>query len=231
MKNKIKNIAIIVSGIVIIIFLIYIQNLKRDRDIIDHNYNTIKDSIEVISTKYDSVVWVKNSLILDKKDLIKELDLSKKEIKALEKKLQSTIAYYSSISGIIQHDTVTMHDTAWVEDKDINIISDYSDRWCDLSVYTIVNDTIATSTLERLKIDVPIQIGLTDDYKIFVKSDNPYFNCTNIESAIIDDSNIHKKERRLSSGLHAGIGMQYNILNKNIGVGPQVGIGINYRLF
>ena len=77
-------------------------------------------------------------------------------------------------------------------------------------------------------IPTPLTIGLTDDYKFFVVSDNPYLNITHINSNVIDGTNIYKKPKKWSISIQGGFGAQYDIISHNFGVGPYGGFGISY---
>ena len=73
-----------------------------------------------------------------------------------------------------------------------------------------------------LYMNVPLMLGLTDDYKFWVKTDNPYVTFTNIDGAVIDNSSV-KKDKRLHHGISLGFGFQYGLFGKQFDFGPQFG--------
>lgn len=230
MSEKVKDIALLILSIFIACLILIYQHTYENYNNAQHNYITMCDSMKVINTKYSGLVYENNSLITSKKDLQEQLDISKKEYKDLEKKLNSTIAYYSNLSGKVEYDTIIMTDTVWKVDDITYVRFSYMDKWAVVDGVTRM-DTKPQTTINLLSIDVPLHVGLTNDYTIFVNSDNPYVTFTDIQGAVIDGSKLYPKQKRFGVGLHAGFGVQYNLLRHNIGIGPQVGIGINYKIF
>ena len=74
-----------------------------------------------------------------------------------------------------------------------------------------------------------MKVGLTNDYTIFVESENPYLNITNIEGAVIDGSSIRPNKKKWNLSLHAGVGVHYGLFGQQVDVGPYVGAGISYN--
>ena len=78
---------------------------------------------------------------------------------------------------------------------------------------------------------LPLKVGITEDYTIFVTSPNPYFKASSIEGAVIDGSKFAKKPSRWTFSVYGGFGAQYGLINKQIDIGPQVSAGIGFRIF
>lgn len=70
--------------------------------------------------------------------------------------------------------------------------------------------------------DVPLTFYVTGK-EIAVKSKNPYVNFTEIQGA----RNI-TKPKRWNVGIQAGFGVGYNLLDKNLTLGPYIGVGVSY---
>ena len=83
------------------------------------------------------------------------------------------------------------------------------------------------TTIESLSMNVPLNVGLTNDYQIFVKTPNPYISFTNIEGAVIDNSILRPKKKRFSWGLHGGVGVMYDVIDKDIAIGPNASFGVH----
>jgi hypothetical protein len=76
--------------------------------------------------------------------------------------------------------------------------------------------------------DVPLEFGLTDGYKVFVKSSNPYVKFDEINSVVVDGSSVKKKQKRWHHGITAGFGVHYGLVQSNWDFGPGVMYGVTY---
>lgn len=228
--NKRSLIITVITTCIIICLIAYACKLKHSISIYEHNASVMHDSIETLTLKNGEHVSTINSYIIEKNQLSQCLDLDKQTIKELEKKLHSSVAHASSIDARVVYDTIATRDTIVVRDDvtTYNII--YSDKWLSLSGRSIIKDSIATTSFNTISISTPIQVGLTEDYQIWVKSDNPYLKISNIKSFVVDGSKIKQKTKRWGLGLQLGVGMQYGGVNKHIDIGPYIGVGISYNI-
>lgn len=224
----------IILLVFIIIWLLGNNTAKND------NIKIYKNNIEALSNELDSfrlknneLVVTKQNLILEKNELEEYLDISKKEIKELEKKLDSKIKYIASIEGKVTMDTVEIHDSIYIDPNgNMSLYFDYSDKWVTLaghSTQTTFDDFY--TTLDTLSMNVPLKVGLTDDRKIFVQSSNPYMNITDIKGAYVDESQLRKIINRFGLCFYLGWGVQYGVINQKFDTGPQGGFGIYYRIW
>jgi hypothetical protein len=207
------------------------KNLSNDLQNYEHNLNVSRDSIRTLILKNGEQLVTIGSYILEKKDLQKYLDISKSEIKELERKL-GKISYISNIQSVTVFDSIYIKDTITVTPENIikyNIT--YSDEWLRINGGGIIEGNYASTYFDSIAISTPLTVGLTDDYRIWVKSSNPYINITNIGGAVVQGSRLNQKQKRFGFGLSAGFGLQYGIQNKKIDYGPYVGIGITYKLW
>ena len=90
------------------------------------------------------------------------------------------------------------------------------------------NDKSKT-TIFDINVNTPLKVGLTNDLTIFVESENPYLNITNIEGEVVDGSALYPKKKRWNLSLHGGIGVHYGLFGQKVDVGPYVGAGISYN--
>ena len=77
----------------------------------------------------------------------------------------------------------------------------------------------------------PLKVGLMDNYTIFVTSDCPYFEVTDIEGAVVDKNKFVQKQRRFVIIVYAGFGGQYGLITRKFDVGPQAGVGVGIRIW
>lgn len=88
-----------------------------------------------------------------------------------------------------------------------------------------------------LELGMNLRLALFKDditKKIMIKADTDYpgIKFTELEGADIlyeDNSSTRDLRKRFSIGLSTGFGAMYNTQSNNIGVGPYIGIGLNYQ--
>lgn len=219
--------AVVLLGIIICIS----SNAKAKIDKAEHNIGALQDSIEVVQIKNGSLYYEKESLILEKKELEDHLNISKKEVRELERKLKSDLAYIADLEGQLNvgPEIVIRDSVVYVDNVPDYYKFSYNDNWLKFNGLTKFNDSsTATTTITDINIPIPLRVGLTDEYTIFVKSDNPYISFTDIQGAAIDVSRIVTKQKRWNVGLQAGLGAQYGLTSKTVDVGPYIGVGLSY---
>ena len=189
----------------------------------------MRDSMTIVQTKLGETLAERGSLILDKRELEDALGISHDQIKSYEKTLGSKLAYISKLESQLQvKDTITL--TKVVHDTLSNSYTgSYNDKWMSFNQKFILDKNPRFEVYD-ISMNVPLKVGLTNDYTIFVTSPNPYFHPTDIEGAVIDGSRFTKKQRRLNIGLYGGVGIGYGMIGKQLDIGPQVGVGIGYRI-
>ena len=220
----------LVALVLVIGGVLYVNsNLRRSNDNWRHNYEVLQDSVNVIKTHHDEVVFENGSLILERNELTKYLNITKDQIKDYEKIIKDKIAYISDLESQLHiKDTVTV--TIITHDTLTNSYPlQYRDRWLTFDgVFSLSNPTHPSLDLFNIKMDIPLRVGIGDNYRIFVTSPNPYFNITSIDGAVVDGGQFLKKKKRWHFGVWIGFGQQYGLINKKIDIGPQVGVGFGY---
>jgi hypothetical protein len=225
----------ILIGVIIGMFIIlgglvaYNQDLRKSNNNWKHNYEVLQDSVEVIQTKYGETLYENGSLIIEKKELEDALDISKKQIKDYEKKLNSDLAYIAKLEAQLSvKDTIKVTEVVY-EPLSNSYTMHYNDNWLSFGeIFSLKNPEKPTLNVFDIKMNVPLKVGITDDYHIFVTSPNPYFNVSSIEGAVIDGSQFAPKKQRWVFGIYMGIGGQYGLINKQLDFGPQVGAGVGF---
>lgn len=225
---------IIISIIEFLIFLFIltsINNCNQERiEKLDQNLIAARDSIEQVILINGHILSERDAYIIKTKQLEEVLKINQKERKDIEKKLNDKIAYISKIESNIRVDTLEVHDTVTVKDSStISINFNYNDNWLNFSGGTYYKNGKYKTQIFDINIQTPLKVGLTDDYTIFIESENPYLNITNIEGAVIDGSSLYKNIPRFHIGIQVGIGAHYGLFRQKVDIGPYAGVGITYK--
>jgi hypothetical protein len=230
-KSIISLIVEAVLFIGIISFGYKVMNGKLETS--EQNLIAYKGQVEQLELKNGDLITTRDSYLLDKKNLEEALNVSKSEVKELEKKLNSSLAYIANMESQVRIDTVTIvKDSIIYDEGDIaQIHFDYDDDWFGVKGTTDLTGPEITTSLYDIKMYVPIQWGMTDNYKIFVKSDNPYVSFTNLDGAVIDGSKLIPKQRKFGLSIQGGFGVNYDLISKQLGIGPHLGVGVHWRIW
>ena len=215
------------------IFSAIVVNLDYKLDQSNHNYETAQS--ELVQTKLENgnLLNEKQAYILTEEQLREELDISKQEMKELNRKLSSQAVYISKLEAEVQiKDTIEVPVKVIVKDSTCNNI-DYkfnynTDPW--LKFQGEFNSIQQHLRLYDIFVPIPLTIGLTKDYSIFVTSDNPYVKVSDINAVALQDFVAKTSKRKhWGFGVYAGWGIQYDLLHNTLGTGPQIGVGVLYR--
>lgn len=222
-------ISLFIEAVVFICIIIFgINYYNNQLDISDQNLNAYRGQLEQMELKNGELISVRDSYILRIQDLENQFDISKKEVRDLQRKLNSSLAYIAELKSNIRIDTiVTVKDTIIYKDKETDIRFIYNDDWLSFNGETKIMDDKPTTNIFNMNMNVPLKVGLSDDYQIFVQSDNPYVNFSSIEGAVIDKSKLRPKKKRWNIGVYGGFGIHYDMPTKSFGYGPQLGIGVS----
>lgn len=210
----------------LIIFIINNNNLSRDKRFLENNIIALNDTLHRAELRNESILYSKNALILEKKEIEKYLDISKKEVKEIEKELDSKIQLISEISSTILIDTITVVDSIYITHDSIYTKFKYDDNWFKFNGDVSVLDEMCNLRLYDVSVNTDLTVGLTDDNKVFATSSNPYLKINNIKSALTIKSTC--KPKRCNLGLQVGVGAGYDVIHKDISVGPYIGLGFSY---
>ena len=232
MNNK-WIITLSASCIILLTLLgIVISSKNNSIDELNQNLKASKTQIEQLELKNGELLTTRDLYISKESELKNILDITEKEVKELKKKLGSTLTYISDIQSRVEFDTIfaVKDSIIYITPQTIKNNFKYGDEWVDLRGESLMNLTDSTSqtTINKLSINVPLRTGITDNYKIFIQSDNPYVNFISIEGAVLDKSKINKKQR-WSHGISFGVGVQYGIVSKRFDVGPQIGYSLHFN--
>ncbi len=230
-----KTITIVLAALlcIAISFSAYrISNLRDDLAKANQNLSAVTDSVHELKTKNGEILQWNQSLIIDKNTLQEQLAQEELDRKEIEKKLRSKITSLTKIISEFSSDTIFVTDTVSVIDDSTRIAPfNYKDDWLTVSGRTLFSGAVSETTISDLRVRVPILIGHTEDMKLFVHTPNPNVSIELMQNSLVDNSGSLDKKSRLSIGVYAGFGMQYGLINKDLDLGPQIGIGASYKIF
>lgn len=227
----------IIEGVIFMAIIAAVWGFFSNRlDTSEQNLKAARGHIEQVELKNGELLTARDSYIATINDLEDLLDISKQEIKDIQRQLDSKVAYISKIESEVRVEYIeTVRDSIIYINSDPNIATStfrYNDKWVDLigrNDFTFGEKFSYNTTIESLSMEVPLNVGLTNDYQIFVKTPNPYVSFSNIDGAVIDNSVLRPRKKRFNWGLQMGFGAMYDVMNKNIAVGPYAGVGAEFN--
>lgn len=140
------------------------------------------------------------------------------------------VVYISTIIKDLQHDTIWKinNDSALYNNK-IEKQFDFSDKYRTLKGYTYLIksnnniDTLGTKiTSNEMSVDFSI---IQKDNQLYISSNNPYIKYNNI-IGINNYNNTNIKNKRFGIGPYIGVGINYKGQ-----IQPTIGIGLSYSIF
>jgi hypothetical protein len=249
-KNQ-RNLTIIIA-IIIILLMRSCSPSKGEINSLKQNVFALNDSIRTYKTKTGILVYEKGALITENGNL-----------KSLNKGLSDEVKYLKDnpiviikTKIVIKHDTIEVpvyiSNPVWNEDGSVSRELKWSydkdfgkgnsrklSGKIDVTVDTSMNLTSTPVHITDDEFSIAITTGLTENkdglLEIFVKSDYPGFNVSELDGALIDPkkSDVLKKyfpPKKWSLGLYTGFGPYVDPFNSKIGMGVQMGVGLQYNL-
>lgn len=214
----------------IIIMGISLHNMRYDLKISEHNYNAAKSEVVKMETKNKELIYEKEALILSEEQLREELGLSKKELKEINKKIESQAVYIAKLESAVKIDTVeTRTDSIiYVDNTPAFVKFRMDDEWIQFNGKSDISKK--STTISDLNIPVPLEVGVSKDYSIFVLTPNPYLDITDINAVAVSDfvKKIEKK-KHWGVGISLGVSVQYGLVHKKFDVGPGILVGFEYK--
>ena len=221
--------AVIFIAIIAVIWGCYSNKLNDS----EQNLKAARGHIEQVELKNGELLTSRDSYIAKIGDLEELLDISKKEAKEIQRQLDSKIAYISKLESEVRVEYIeTVRDSIiYINDTDeISTLFSFRDEWLSLNGENIIclgENFDCQTYINNLQMSVPLNVGLTNDYQIFVKTPNPYVSFSNIDGVVIDNSVLRPRKKRFGWGLHMGIGAMYDIIDNDVAVGPYGGFGVH----
>lgn len=228
--TKKSIISMIIEALVFIVLLVFVWNFYSDRlSTSEHNLSVSRGQIEQLELSNGELLAARDSYILKYNELSEEFGVTKSELREIKRKLGEKVAYIAKLESEVRVDTtIIIKDSLIYRDNDkITSSFKYRDDWLTLSGQHNITGSNSTTTFEYISMYTPLQVGLTEDYKIWVKSANPYVMFNTIEGAVVDGSNIKPKKKRFGWGLHGGFGIMYDVIDKDVAAGPTLSFGVH----
>lgn len=233
-----KNILLIIFSCIIVALIMSTTCTSQKLDIAENNIKALTDTINVYTLKNQNLLYEKQGYILDKQELEKYIGIKEKEIKEIEKKLDSSIETIAKLKAQVSIDTIQVVDSVYIKDDVLYNEFSYKDDWVYISGVSTYQDELFNTTLNSINMDIPLKVGTTKDNQWFVTSENPYVKFTSIEGANIEKA----KPKRWSINAGVGFGavggwgvsgtadgiVRYGWI---VGVGFYAGLGISYKIF
>ena len=218
---------LLILVLTIIILSVSLSNVKSKYKLANHNYEVSKSELVKTKTKNGELLAEKQAYILNEKNLMEELDISKEEMKELNNKLSKQAAYISKLESDIRIDTVEIKNDSivYIDNTPAYIHFSNNDEWFKFKGETNVLKN--TTKIYDVNVPMPLTIGITEAYTIFVKSPNPYLDISDINAVALEDF-IKEKEKRKhwGFGVYGGFGAHYGLFTKTVDIGPQIGVGV-----
>lgn len=221
-----------------VIFIAIIAGLwgyyDRKLDTSDQNLLAFRGKLEQVELKNGELLASRDSYIATINDLEELLNVTKQEARDIQRQLDSKIAYIAKLeqNTKIEYIEVVKDSIIYVDNSTQKLIASfhYNDNWLSFNgenEFTLGSDFDCKTTLRNIQMNTPLTVGLTNDYQIFVTTTNPYVSFSSIEGAVIDKSIVRPRKKRFGWGLQIGVGAMYDVLDKDIAVGPYGGLGVH----
>lgn len=223
-----------IMTVVIVILSVVIAKINDSRSIIDQNFRAAKDSLRIERLSNGELIASRDSYVAKVKNLEDYIDVTDAELKAIRKNLDDNVAYIGKLETLIEikdkllecRDTIVIVDSSTVRAK-----WSFGDEWYTVKGFTDVKGRESRSTLEKFAVRTPLKVGVSENYRIFVTSPNPYLSITELEGAVLDEDIFLKKRKkqRFTFSLQAGYYVGYDLVDKGVFTGPGAGIGVSFN--
>ena len=223
-KDYVKDGFLILLTILCIILLLFSKCTADKNKRLQNNIEVLTDSVRVTELKNGDLLYSKQILEVENKELSEAVGLEKSKRKEVEKELGEKIKLLAKVDGKIRVDTLILKDTVVETDFGNRINFNFNDQYLSLDGITCLSNGIAQTKINSLSMDVPVFIGKTNNKQFFIRSENPYVSFPNIRVA-----EEITRPKRWGLGIQVGIGCGYNLVDKGFFAGPYIGFGLSYN--
>ena len=221
-KDYVKDGLLILLTILCIILLLFSKCTADKNERLQNNIEVLIDSVRVTELKNGDLLYSKQILEVDNKELAEAVGLEKNKRKEVEKELGEKIKLLAKVDGKIRVDTLILKDTVVETDFGNRINFNFKDQYLSLDGTTCLSNGIAQTKINSLSMDVPAFIGKNKQF--FIRSENPYVSFPNIRVA-----EEITRPKRWGLGIQVGIGCGYNLVDKGFFAGPYIVFGLSYN--
>ena len=223
-KDYVKDGFLILLTILCIILLLFSKCTADKNERLQNNIEVLIDSVKVTELKNGDLLYSKQILEVENKELSEAVGLEKNKRKEVEKELGEKIKLLAKVDGEIRVDTLILKDTVVETDFGNRINFNFNDQYLSLDGTTCLSNGIAQTKINSLSMDVPAFIGKTNNKQFFIRSENPYVSFPNIRVA-----EEITRPKKWGLGIQVGIGCGYNLVDKGFFAGPYIGFGLSYN--
>lgn len=230
--NRKTLLSYLIEAAVFIIIIAFGWNYYSERlETTTQNLIAYKGQLEEVELQNKNILAAKDSYIATINDLEEQLDITKKEAREIQRQLDSKIAYIAKIeqSVKVEYVEVIKDSIVYVNNQHAIAKFHYNDDWMRFdgeNEFQFGNNFDYITRVKNISITAPLTIGLTNDYQVFVTTPNPYITFTDIEGSVIENSVLKPRKKRLSWGVQFGFGTMYDIIDKDLSIGPYGGLGV-----
>ena len=100
-KKHIKDLLILLFALIACVFLFSTCSKMKENKYLENNIKALVDTVQVVELRNGNLMYENQLLILEKNELQKYMDVSKAEIRDLERKLNSQLAYINKLKADI----------------------------------------------------------------------------------------------------------------------------------
>jgi hypothetical protein len=230
--NRKTLLSYLIEAAVFIIIIAFGWNYYNERlETTTQNLIAYKGQLEEVELQNKNLLVAKDSYIATINDLEEQLDITKKEAREIQRQLNSKIAYIAKIeqSVKVEYVEVIKDSIVYVNNQHAIAKFHYNDDWMRFdgeNEFQFGNNFDYITRVKNISITAPLTIGLTNDYQVFVTTPNPYITFTDIEGSVIENSVLKPRKKRFSWGVQFGFGTMYDIIDKDLSIGPYGGLGV-----
>jgi hypothetical protein len=230
--NRKTLLSYLIEAAVFIIIIAFGWNYYNERlEITTQNLIAYKGQLEEVELQNKNLLVSKDSYIATINDLEEQLNITKKEAREIQRQLNSKIAYIAKIeqSVKVEYVEVIKDSIVYVNNQHAIAKFHYNDDWMRFdgeNEFQFGNNFDYITRVKNISITAPLTIGLTNDYQVFVTTPNPYITFTDIEGSVIENSVLKPRKKRFSWGVQFGFGTMYDIIDKDLSIGPYGGLGV-----
>lgn len=122
-------------------------------------------------------------------------------------------------------------DTTIVVKESYTLPVEYKEKFITVTDTVIVNntvyvrDTLQTYEINERDYDLVIDAVRLDDYRLDIHAKYP----VTVQDTYIKESVNNTRYDNISWGFQGGMGLQYDLLQRRLGVGPYFGVGVQIR--
>ena len=223
-KDYVKDGFLILLTILCIILLLFSKCTADKNERLQNNIEVLIDSVKVTELKNGDLLYSKQILEVENKELTEAVGLEKNKRKEVEKELGEKIKLLAKVDGEIRVDTLILKDAVVETDFGNQINFNFKDQYLSLDGTTCLSNGIAQTKINSLSMDVPVFLGKTNNKQFFIRSENPYVSFPNIRVA-----EEITRPKKWGLGIQVGIGCGYNLVDKGFFAGPYIGFGLSYN--